>query len=173
AYNTGSSNIPTNSLTSLTFDSLQNLYIGSFDKGLIKKVGNSFVYWDTQNSVMPDNLVYAVLVERNGIIWCGTETHGVVRFDEFGVTSIGENSRSESSSISIYPNPASYTMNVRFRQAAEQHIRITDKLGNTVQDLLVSNDHATVDVSDLDPGVYFLLKIAVSGTEAVRFVVNR
>jgi hypothetical protein len=156
AYNTGSSNIPTNTLTNLVFDSLQNLYIGSFDKGLIKKTGNSFVYWDTQNSAMPDDLIYAVAVERTGIIWCGTETHGVVRFDEFGVTAVPANNTLTGRGMYAYPNPASSYCTLRFSDKRPRRIRIVDELGRELNNFQADQLETNVDLSDYDAGVYFI-----------------
>lgn len=171
AYNPGSSNIPTSSLTSLVFDSLQNLYIGSYDKGLIKKAGNSFIHWDTQNSAMPDDLVYAVAVERNGIVWCGTETHGVVRFDEYGVSSVSESKGSDR--ISLFPNPASSKLNLRSKDLSRKYLQITDATEKVLHESIADGAENILDISDFAPGLYVLTATSAASTSVLRFVVSR
>ncbi|MFM7218429.1 MAG: T9SS type A sorting domain-containing protein [Bacteroidota bacterium] len=172
AYNQVSSNIPTSSLTSLAFDSLQNLYIGSFDKGLIKKSGNSFTYWDTQNSAMPDDLVYAVAVERNGVIWCGTETHGVVRFDETGLSAVSEAVQSGENALSIYPNPVSNRLHIQRGEISPVFVEVIDRLGKTVWESDIYTENTSLDVSSLPAGVYLLKSTSTSKTDIVRFIVS-
>ena len=151
AYNAGSSLIPSNSLTTLVIDSLQNFYIGSYDKGLIKKSGNIFAHWDTQNSGMTDDLIYAVAVERNGVIWCGTETHGVVRFDENMLTAVGDINKNVQ--FDLWPNPGNDQAALHFKSNADRKIKVIDLIGNCVLEKMSTTAELFLDYTGLNSGL--------------------
>jgi hypothetical protein len=157
AYNTGSSNIPTNSLNSLTQSAQQNFYMGSYDKGLVKKEGFYYYHWNTANSNMPDDVVFTVAIENSGIIWCGTETHGVVRFDEsqwLGLPPV-----LEYDPVSVYPNPCKQFVNIIPNGKSMYSVRVRDLSGEIKFMQKFSSpvsSFSPIDLSSLPAGVYFV-----------------
>ena len=69
-YDTVNSNIPSNLVTSLSFDSLNNLWAGT-SKGLTKFNGNTWTNYDSTNSGLPANYIYAVKTIGSQV-YCGT-----------------------------------------------------------------------------------------------------
>jgi hypothetical protein len=104
---------------------------------------------------MPDDLIYALAVERNGVVWCGTATQGVVRFDENNVSGTGE--LVTNSPLSIFPNPTSGLLHVNATKTEMKSIRISDTQGRSVVSKSFSSiASVTLDVKELPAGVYFL-----------------
>jgi hypothetical protein len=138
-------------------DSLQQIYLGSYDKGLVKKIGFNFYTYNTSNSGMPDDIVYSLAIERTGVIWAGTSAFGLVRIDENG--SIGMPELFTPSPVTIYPNPVRQNLNVRVRQKEVVSYRITDLSGSIKIEKKNSGNEKnsfSIDVSFLAPGMYFL-----------------
>ncbi|HRH64845.1 MAG TPA: T9SS type A sorting domain-containing protein, partial [Bacteroidia bacterium] len=157
AYNTTSSAIPTNSFSSLAQDSLQNIYMGSYDKGLVKKQGFYYYHWNTTNSNMPDDVVFTVAIERTGIIWAGTESHGVVRFDENQW--VGLPPMLEYNPVSLYPNPCRQFVNLVPNGVAVNAVRVRNMSGEIklLQKFITPvSTFTSLDISSLPAGVYFV-----------------
>ena len=58
---------------------------------------------------------------------------------------------------SIYPNPASAEINITSQLNGEADVRIYDMSGRCVKETRISNiNNATINISDLDKGVYFV-----------------
>ena len=82
----------------------------------------------------------------------------------------------ETSSVSVYPNPARQNINLNFNiQNSSTHatVRIIDITGKEVISVAteVTNDKATVDVNNLAPGVYFAQAIMDDNTTQIaRFI---
>jgi len=177
SYSTASAGNPSNTFDAIAIDSLQNIYLGSFNKGLIKKSGSNFYYWDTQNSLMPDDIVYCVAVERTGIIWAGTSVYGLVRLDESLLMSVNE-MQNENSTVNLYPNPATNQITIYNLQVTIEKIEIFDALGQKVfSSPLVPLSSRTgdergevINVSSLLPGIYFLRINSEFGTTTQKFV---
>ena len=152
--NTTNSFIPGNSLSSITIDSLENFYIGSYGAGILKRTNGNYVRWDTTSGI-PDENIFTVALERNGLIWAGTESHGLVRFDENLWNSIAEQSQT---SFSIYPNPFSDHVTLTSLENI-RGIRVTDVAGSVIYSREMGNSlpkNLTVDLPALSPGIYFL-----------------
>lgn len=62
-----------------------------------------------------------------------------------------------SASYSIYPNPATSTVNIRSIANIEAEVNIYDMTGRCVKNVVVSDmSNATINVEDLNQGVYFM-----------------
>ena len=172
AYNMSTSLIQTNSLNSLLVDSLQNIYLASYDQGLLKKTGVNFTSWNMSNSPMPDNLVYGLAQERNGILWMGTATAGVVRFDEAQWNIIDEPGN-KIKNIQIWPNPAADQLNI-ISNSKIQSVLLTDPTGIVVMsENKMESLKTTIDISDLASGLYFLHVNSAGNEESYFKIVRR
>ncbi len=79
-YYTSNSGIPDNNIRAIGFDSLGNVWVGTFTNGIGKFDGSN---WDTlnmANSALPDNHVRAFAVDQLGNYWFGT-LGGLVFYD--------------------------------------------------------------------------------------------
>lgn len=76
SFSTLNSQLPSNSLTSC-YNGV-DLYIGSYDYGLIEYNQGQYNYYNTFNSPMPDNYVTCVM-EMGLDVWVGTNNGGLVK----------------------------------------------------------------------------------------------
>ena len=77
--------------------------------------------------------------------------------------------------VSIYPNPASKQLTVKFNKplATNTQINITDVTGRTIMSIgnkFENNSSATVDISNLTTGIYFIRIETNSTTQVVKFI---
>jgi type IX secretion system substrate protein len=74
------------------------------------------------------------------------------------ITTAGINKLTYNNNIAIYPNPTKGMLNVELGILNENTtLQITDMLSNTVKQIKVQNSQFTIDVSDLNEGVYNIL----------------
>lgn len=157
AYNTLSSNIPTNSLTSIIQDSVGNFYLGSYGKGLIKNVGFDYHNWNSQNSDMPDDVVYSVAIESDGIVWMGTDAHGVVRFDENLWASVAE--KSGGKLVQIFPTIFSESIYIQASSQIIESITVFNAMGIQVKNIpvkITKEETFSLDLAGLSVGIYVI-----------------
>ena len=79
-YNTSNSSIPSNVVSSLTYDFSGSIWIGT-NNGLVKYLNNQFIVFNTDNSNIPWNHVYRIEPDEYGILWLGDFLDGVVKYD--------------------------------------------------------------------------------------------
>ncbi|WP_207382690.1 T9SS type A sorting domain-containing protein [Flavobacterium subsaxonicum] len=75
-------------------------------------------------------------------------------------------------SFVLYPNPASGRVVLQMQNAVNSNITITDVLGKTVQTSAISGTQASLDVSALKTGVYFVTVNANSTNITKRLMIN-
>lgn len=73
-------------------------------------------------------------------------------------------------SISVFPNPATNTINVTLNNSQKLiSLTVTDQLGKTI---LTKKESTTLDVSGLQKGVYFMTIVTDAGSSVKKFVKN-
>ncbi|MBR6775376.1 MAG: T9SS type A sorting domain-containing protein [Bacteroidales bacterium] len=78
----------------------------------------------------------------------------MVRFNlEDGVIGINEVSLG---AYNIFPNPATSTINIKSNVTAATEVYIYDMTGRCVKNVVINDNNATVNVEDLNKGVYFV-----------------
>jgi ligand-binding sensor domain-containing protein len=156
-------------LSSIAIDSLQNIYFGTYDFGFVKKQASSFSNWNTSNSLLPDDIIHTVTVERNGIIWLGTNSHGVVRFDENMWS--GDKEIEKGQGIALFPVPCISELQVSSLKGIEE-ISIVDVLGKNVfyKAFPGKANSETINLSSLSSGIYFLLLRTGQESRLRRFI---
>jgi len=101
-----------------------------------------------------------VVTDQNGCT--ATDTYTVI-----GTTvPTGINESAQNTSISVYPNPSNGT--VFMKSETTGTIYIIDLLGNTVASQSKNATRATLDLSDLSGGIYFLRFESTAGDTTVR-----
>ncbi|MFC1476463.1 two-component regulator propeller domain-containing protein [Fibrobacterota bacterium] len=80
-YTTDNSAIPTNLILDVEVDSKDNLWLSTFDKGLLMYDATDWIVYDTVNSVIPSNTVVTVRADLNDTIWCATPC-GIMKFKD-------------------------------------------------------------------------------------------
>jgi sugar lactone lactonase YvrE len=98
---------------------------------------------------------WGVSVDAIGNVYI-TDQAGFIRKVDIGKTQ-DINQYTESNNINVYPNPANTIINIKLRiQDESTSLYLTDILGNTVKQYLISNLEFSIDVADLSSGVYFI-----------------
>lgn len=72
--------------------------------------------------------------------------------------------------ISVYPNPASETINIVTDNA--QTITITNLVGQIVKEISVANEIETIDISNLNAGIYFAKLSKANETAVLKIIVE-
>lgn len=80
-----------------------------------------------------------------------------------------ENSKTQSNTISIYPNPADDVLNVSLSKNADK-IEIKDMLGNTLISEAVTEKNIPIDIKQLASGLYILNIIDNRKSQSIRFI---
>ncbi|MFM9009010.1 MAG: two-component regulator propeller domain-containing protein, partial [Bacteroidota bacterium] len=154
-YNLVSSNIPTSGLTCILADSLQDAWIGSFNKGLIRKSGTGFSYSDSTNSPLEDIIVQCLARDSAGRIWIGTQTAGLYILDTQATTGI-ETLHVPDATIRAYPNPAGRF--IRLAGVADaDNLEIVSPEGRVV--FYGNTNQGVLDLAGLPPGLLLIRSI--------------
>jgi sugar lactone lactonase YvrE len=80
-YNTSNSNIPYDSVRSLSIDADQNIWVGTMGGGAAKYNGANWETFNTSNSQLPDNWVHCLWVKGGEDRWFGTLSGGLARLN--------------------------------------------------------------------------------------------
>lgn len=95
-------------------------------------------------------------------------TSATLRLDTVSFTSVLSNEKFNSESISIYPNPATDVLNVSGVEGVTSLV-INDINGRTIKTV---NDASSINVSDLNAGVYFINITTDNGNVTKKFMKN-
>lgn len=167
-YNLASSTIPTAGLTSVKNDSIDQPWLGTFDKGLLYKNGSNFIMFDSTNSPLDDEHVTFVTIDRFGKVWIGTDTKGLYILDPALLT--GLETPVEAPNVIVYPNPVQDELHY-MAGAIPSHIEISDLNGKTV--VRSENPAATITVADLSAGVYQVKFVFENGITTIRKMIKQ
>jgi len=78
--NTLNSGLSYNNINCIVKDNSGNLWIGTGGHGLCRYDGNNWSYWDTTNSLIPDNYIVTLSYDSvNNSVWVGTRNGFVAR----------------------------------------------------------------------------------------------
>lgn len=72
-FQVSNSDIQSNSLTAITIDDNNVIWIGSLNEGLIKYDGINFINFKTSNSQIPANKINCLSIDDQNRIWIGTD----------------------------------------------------------------------------------------------------
>lgn len=154
-YNPLGSSIPTAALSAVSVDSNDDAWIGSFDKGLIYKDGNTFTFFDSTNSPVDDEMVQCIQVANDGKIWFGTQIAGLYVLDPALLVSLPEGN--EDTHVIAYPNPARDHLFIEAPQGYHTY-ELMDVQGRTV--LSGYLNYGPLLVAGFTPGLY---QVRISG----------
>ncbi len=131
----------------------------------------------------PEVIIYDYYGTNNyGSIYAATYGKGLFRSDKYFLVGTDENTIGENSNgnteLKIYPNPVSSiaTVELDLNTNREVVFYVFDLNGRMVQSqttqLSKGNNTLRIDVSSLQPGVYFIQAIAGSDTRTQKFIVK-
>lgn len=140
------------------------------NKGLVRFDGNQWITYDVSNSGLPSNNVYTIYIGAGQTIWLGTND-GLVAFAE-NITQV--NSKSMSSDLEVFPNPASETITIELPSSRPGlSIHIFDVRGSLCKSMVAENAMSRVDISGLADGLYIIKVQSDLNYAAGKFVKQR
>ncbi len=170
------SSCPTWTVNCIYIDSVPNTkYLGGQVAGLVKWDGaNSWNYWSTFNSGIPDNNVMSIAHDHNGFYWVGT-SNGLAKFDEN--LWLGMAKRDLSVGTNIYPNPALdfISINISVSSNTKYNLKIYDVFGRIFWEKqgVDKKELSYISLTNFKDGIYFCELRGVDGTTALKkFVVQ-
>ena len=111
---------------------------------------------------------YYIGFHNNTPIATGATTSNYILVDTFSIAAPLSNDKFNSDSISIYPNPATDILNVSGVEGVTSLV-INDINGRTIKTV---NDASSINVSDLNAGVYFINITTENGNVTKKFMKN-
>ncbi len=77
---------------------------------------------------------------------------------------------SNSSLISIYPNPTSGILNINYLSGSTKNLQILDISGRIVLETSVADDTSTLNISNLQSGIYYLKILSTTKVDCLKIV---
>jgi len=171
-YTSINSGLSDNRINSITIDSSDNKWIGTWVGGITKYDGVNWTVYTTSNSGLPEKFVTSIVIDGSGNKWIGTFEGGLAVHKEGGIVSVKEDKKNitptEFSLSQNYPNPFNPVTSIQYSVINSQHVslKVYDMLGNEVAMLVneekppgsyqVSfNTQQTTNNRQLSSGVYF------------------
>jgi type IX secretion system substrate protein len=154
---------------------LAGSYVGGQCVFLTASATYKMVKIPLQSSSVPDTLLISAQSSKNSpapAICVGSDLkidNMYVMSNPLGIKQFMGNS----AQVTVYPNPAKGMLNVELRMLngiQNTNLQVTDMLGNTVKQFVILNSEFTIDVSDLNEGVYNISVTSNEGTINKRIV---
>ncbi len=152
-FNISNSPIPTNGLTCLAIDPMdQRIFMGTELYGIVIKKGNIWFNYSMDNIGLQDNYITALAHENNQIKWAGTYDHGVIRIEE---NTSGQSDKLQTA-IQIYPTLLSAGQSITIETEAEiNQVCLFNELGSKISTDRESSNQIKLPTS-LATGNYIL-----------------
>lgn len=167
------SNIPTNAITYVLVEPKTNYkYIGTFDNGLVRWDNSmTFDSFTVVNSAMPDNHITTIMQLNDSTLLIGTQENGLVVFTDpkltatpTGIANLTENKIK----ARVYPNPTYGRVSI-YSDSGVRSIQITDVSGKL---LLTQQNTNSINLSDLQPGLYIVHVMETNDTQSIHKVIR-
>ena len=75
--------------------------------------------------------------------------------------------------IFIYPNPANDVLNISFSSPSPVAIQLFDMTGRNIKSISTTIDHISMNVSDLNNGMYFCTITGKDFTSTRKILINK
>jgi hypothetical protein len=121
--------------------------------------------------VLRTEIMPAARLQQYGLAQDDTESasdHYPVVADFSMMTTLNVPNINSESSIKIYPNPSKNTLNLEFHKAGKHKITLTDANGNIILTYTSSASTASLDVSAIASGIYFVTVTSRDGDSQVQ-----
>ncbi len=189
-------------VSAIVFDANGLLYIHAEDavfpgvpQGILSFDGTTWLTYTTTNSGLPEPFVKRMTADTLGNIWITTQGMGIAIFNPLGVagfdcidksiqvcstiTEIKESTPARENSIPVYPNPFSSTITLELNLSDTKNVSIfiIDVVGKEVKNISTKTlqsgkNKITVDLSELNNGIYFCKMIADNKSLTIKLIKN-
>jgi ligand-binding sensor domain-containing protein len=159
-----------NAVKDLDTDTKGNLWVGMYDDytqdgGISRFNGSSWLNFKVADGLVNAN-VNRIAVDKSNLVWIATG-NGVSRFNDVNA-GIKQDSKSL---FSLYPNPVHNSLNFTL-EAAPAMMTITDITGNVLFKQSTAVKSGSINVSQLNAGIYFLQVIGSDKGLVRKFIVK-
>ena len=174
SWSTLNANLPNFSALALTWDENpeNGLYLG-MDYG-IYYIDDTFSEWQPFSTNLPNVIINELEINQaDGMIYAGSYGRGLWVSPKYDAT-LAVQSFAANSGLAIYPNPAEDYFIIGMEEAGEMDIKVFDLNGRLViyQPDQQTNGRHSVDVSALNPGMYFVRIGTAQGQFTERLLVK-
>ena len=174
----------------ITLDAVGNIYFSDAVNsrirminavGIITTIAGNGTYGSTGDGGQATDAKVAnpfgVTFDKSGNLYIADELNNRVRKISYDyITGINNMKITNNNEILIYPNPASTTVNIKLEtqnKIQTANLQITDLLGNTVKQVKILNEELSMDVSDLNEGIYTLSITSKAGITNKKLMIVR
>jgi hypothetical protein len=175
--------------TTVTFDAAGNLYIADSGNFRVRKVATSGIIntiaGSGTNGFSGDggqattawlSNTPEIALDALGNLYIGDGNNFRIRkvcFNSCSAAGIQQLSGSNNQ-INIYPNPATTILQVSFSGNSENSALVmTDVLGNTVKQTSFNTQHLSLNINDIEAGVYFITVTSGTSVSTQKVVVSK
>jgi len=144
-------------------DSNGNIWAGT-SSGLKRSIVDWDITYNTSNSILTNNYIQDLVIDKYGNKWIATWGGGVYRFDNTDfqkidiLTSVVQ--LKSNSNIKVFPNPTSELLNLEFSSMIEDEVKIdlVNIRGNILKSVTkeVCNNVVSIDMSNFKNGIMIL-----------------
>jgi ligand-binding sensor domain-containing protein len=83
---TSNSLLPTNKITTIYFDNFENIWLGTYDQGLIRINQNEIKIFNKDNSALTSNYIYRIKEDKKNNLWAATMGGGIIKIKNDSIT---------------------------------------------------------------------------------------
>lgn len=149
-----------------------NIFVGIENEGVLLSTDNG-VNWTAINTGITNTGVRS-LVFSGTDIFAGTDTSGVWKRSLSEIIGI-EDATSATSTISVYPNPASemFTLNIIRSSNEALTLNIYNVIGVLVKSEMLKQNNRQINVGELSNGIYMVEIKTKEWTEKQKLIIQR
>lgn len=153
-YSTLSSNIPSNSLNDVVIDAYGTRILATQNSGVAFFTGASdWTVYNENNSELPDNVVLTLHLDNREVLWVGTETGGLARFDH--ISGVHDEVLLD---VKLFPSIAKEEVFLAMDELdVSMSFTVLDMSGRVVHQGIMRNSPLRLDVGGLARGTYMVI----------------
>jgi len=142
------------------------LIVGS---GISHFNGTSWTHYTRQNSILPSMDIKCISFDKFNNAWIGTNS-GLLIINENGIEGYADIKENIHTSFLLYPNPATDQLFISSETGLNASLEIFNPLGERVLLQSISGNSASINISSLKAGVYFVSLCSESGWVQQKFL---
>ena len=142
----------------ITIDKGGYIWVGNYGVNKFDNTGQFVYQYTTINSGLSNNRVNAIVIDKEGKKWIGTNK-GLNIYNKEGVVSVLEYPRIHKFNIKIYPNPFSSSTTIEFdnKKNEKYSLLIYKTTGQLVRKIdNITNGKIKIERENLNSGLYFV-----------------
>ncbi len=182
------SGLPTMYLTSIATDNKGNIFIGTWNDGIVQFNGTEFINYNSFNSRLNYDYINTLFVDNHSNLWIGSK-RCITLYNKDGVLLNNRNGLVSSlePSIQCYPNPAKDQFRVNLPEGTTMlGYEITSLTGQCIRSYtetaqntqtthnvqIIQNIQSLIPINSLHPGIYLLKAHTNTGIRVLKFIKN-